>query len=150
MEIVEEGPVHLVGIEVTANWENLQIEMPKAWRTLFARYEQIKNRMGDDFMDVSLSAEDDQYIQLVAAQVFAFEDVPSDMMELDLPPQKYVYTVHSGPVEEIAKTFEEMYGWAKEHDIGVGDFKIDRGYRPEGDEKQHELYIRVVEGNRPV
>ena len=145
MEIVQFGPLTVVGSKVTADWKGLWVEMPKAWRAFLARRNEIKHRASDRFVDISLSEEEGEYNQLIGAEVSAVEDIPADMIAVEIPAQKYVHEHHMGPAAEIAATFGKMYAWARENHLAVDTFKVDIGYTFDGKESEHDLYVRIAE-----
>lgn len=141
MKIVEHPAMLCVGIAVRADWRSLWTEMPRAWRRLFARRGDIEHRQGDVFMDISLDKRGDEYLQLVCARVSRADYVPDGMRAVEVPAQSYVYHRHRGPAAGIAESFGRMYAWARESGYDAGEFKLDIGYTPQGDERPHDLYV---------
>lgn len=147
MKLVQKDSFKAVGIKVVANWDNLWIEMPRVWKEFVLRYAEIKNRIDDTFIDISLQKEGDEFIQLVCAEVLVIEDVPQGMVGLEIPSQRYIYFRHVGPVAQITTSFGKMHEWADKNGQAVDDFKLDRGYTKEGLEQEHDLFIRIVPGS---
>ncbi len=135
----------IVGLEVEAEWQALWTELPEAWDRFRSRAHEIEHRAGNVYVDVSLGVEDDVYIQLVGAEVEEVGEVPEGMTALEVPAATYVHHNHIGPPAGIPDSFELMYGWAEDEEIPLGDFKLDFGHTPAGDEEEHHLYIRVEE-----
>lgn len=144
VEIVEKGPVRVVGIEVNAPWRELWTEVPKAWQLLRARAGEIAHRSGEVFLDVSVEVRDGVYRQIVGAEVSAIERVPEGMVGLEIPAQRYLRYRHEGTLEAIAESFAKMYAWGRERGHALDEFKLDVGYTLEGGERTHDLYVRVV------
>ncbi len=145
MEVVHRDRMLIVGLEVKAEWQALWTEMPEAWEELRARADEIENQAGDVYVDVTVEVEDDIYTQLVGAEVDEAGAVPDGMTLHEVPAATYIHHRHIGPPAGIPDTFGLMYDWADEQDLPAGDFKLDMGYTPAGDEKEHHLYIRVEE-----
>lgn len=143
--IVNKAAFTLVGIPVRAKWDALWTEMPQAWQRWFTRWDDIKGKTGNVSIDASLAVQDDLYFQLVGTEVSHVDDVPSDMLCLDIPTKRYIFTEHQGPLEAIATSFGAMYEWAKEHGHQAGDFKLDIGYTPSGKESQHQLFVELLD-----
>ncbi|GAB3033114.1 GyrI-like domain-containing protein [Bowmanella dokdonensis] len=139
MEVIEHPKLLVVGLPVMANWHELWQKMPRAWQTLFARQEEIPHRRG--CLDCSLDKREEQYLQLVGCQVSRLRPVPPQMQAVEIPAQRYLHHTHLGPTSAIAETFGLMYEWASVHGLQVGEFKLDRGYRADGRETEHDLYI---------
>lgn len=144
MEIVEKEALIVVGLPVTARWQDLWVEMPRAWRELLARHAEIEHPKGGIFVDVSLEKVGDQYLQLVGAQVSRVDQIPSGMRAIEIPAQQYVHHKHVGPVAGIAETFGKIYDWAQQNGHAAGDFKIDLGYTLQGDEIEHDLHVGLL------
>lgn len=144
MEIVEKTAFKVVGIKVTADWEKLHIEMPKAWRRFISKIEDIPQRKTDVMMDISLEKSGHLYTQLICVEVNRYEPTPEGMIGLHIPAQKYIHHQHAGSVYDIAASFGKMYQWAKTNGYRAGDFKLDMGYLADGSEDTHELHIKIV------
>lgn len=145
MQIVEREGSRVVGIQVVADWKNLWTEVPQAWKQLFERADEIRDRTAETFVDVSLEMNDGVYTELVGAEVNEAGTVPEGMVQVELPTRRYVHLRHEGPVAGIADAFGRMHAWADENEITTDDFKIDRGYTPGGDETVHDLYVRLAD-----
>lgn len=144
MEIVELEALTVVGLPVRARWQELWVEMPKAWREFAAKHTAIEYRSSDTFIDVSLEKSGDEYLQLICTRVSRVGRVPNGMRAIEIPAQRYVYYRHVGPARTIAESFGKMYDWAREYGHPVGEFKVDIGYTLQGDETEHDLYIGVL------
>lgn len=143
MEIVEKGPLKVVGIEVVASWRDLWTEAPRAWEQLRARAGEIRNRTGEVFLDVSLEQNEGIYRQVVGAEVNSLEVVPAGMVGVEIPAHRYIRYRHQGTLEEIAESFGRIYEWASENGHEADSFKLDEGYTLTGDEREHDLYVRI-------
>lgn len=143
--IVNKDAFTLVGIPVRAHWEALWTEMPQAWKQWFQRYDEVKGKTGQGSIDASLAVQDDLYFQLVCSEVNDPQDVPTDMICIDIPSKRYVFAEHRGPLEAIADSFGAMYQWAKSRGHQAGDFKLDIGYTQSGKEAIHQLYIELLD-----
>ncbi len=143
--IVYKPAFTLVGIPVRANWDTLWSEMPKAWQQWFARMSEVKSRAGRASIDASLAVKDGEYFQLVGAPVLATDDIPDDMLCVEIPQKQYVYAEHTGPLHNIADSFDAMMQWAEAQGHALSDFKLDMGYLPKGKEHSHQLYIEIID-----
>lgn len=143
MKIVEKESFIVVGMKVEADWQELHAKMPEAWKSAENRLEEITNRKEDVMMDISLDVTDGRYIQLIGVKVENSAGVPDGMEKVKIPAQRYIYHQHEGDLSGIAESFGKMYNWAKEHGIETGEFKIDYGYRKDGIETEHALYVKM-------
>lgn len=146
MKLVEEKSFKVVGIKVESDWRGLHIEMPKAWQEVIKRANEIENRDSAYFFDICLQLVGDEFTQLVGCEVSDLEKIPEGMTGVEVPAATYVYYRHVQPVTEMANSFADMYEWAKTHGYTADptDFKIQKSSF--GDEEEHHLYIRVLEG----
>ena len=146
MQIVEKPAMFVIGIPVKAQWDDLWIDMPAAWRSLWERRDLIRHRVGDRAMDVSLEKRDGVYHQLAGVEVSRIDSVPQGMLGVEIPAQRYIHLRHEGPLPDIALSFGMIYKWAKENGHATDAFKLDIGYRPGGDDPEHDLFVRLAPG----
>lgn len=133
-----------MGIRVQAHWKELFEKMPEAWGSLFEQAGKIQNRKGKSFTEISISADDGLYTELIGAEVEPGTKAPEGMVYYEVPGQKYMYYRHEGTLQEIANSFGKMYDWAKEQNYTAGEFKIDRGYLTGMPDTPHDLYVKIL------
>jgi predicted transcriptional regulator YdeE len=144
MQIIEKEAFWVTGITVQAKWNELWEKMPKVWKEMFERYREIENRKEDVLLDISLEVKNDIYTQFIGTKVTGGnEDTPEGMKTVHIPAKNYIHQKHTGPLKEIATTFGEIYDWANKNNINTGNFKLDVGYVPSGDENYHDLYVEI-------
>ena len=146
MKIITLESFIVTGLEVKAHWKELFEKMPKAWGELFERADEIQNAKNAFFTEVSVSAGDGFYTEMIGAEVESAAEIPSGMSQVMVPEQTYIHHRHEGPVENIAGTFGDIYDWAKEQNLTAEEFKIDRGYLPGMPETPHDLYVKISSG----
>lgn len=144
VQLVERHAIKVVGIKVVAPWKDLWTEVPKAWSVLRARSGEIRSRVSDVFMDVSLDETSGTYTQLVSAEVSSLEGVPDAMVALEIPAGRYLHLRHEGALDEIPGSFGRMFDWAEQEGLRADAFKLDEGYTQGGAEREHDLYVRVA------
>lgn len=143
MKIVSKNSFKVVGILVESDWRNIHKKMREAWSVFKERVEEIKERKGDYYFDISLAMEEDLFRQLICVEVSNFNDIPVGMTGKVIPAANYIYYQHKGPVENIAESFGKIYQWAEENAYSTDDFKIDYGYSDDDIGEVHDLYLRV-------
>ena len=148
MIILKKEKFKIVGILVETDWENIHIEMSKAWNIFKDRVDEIKSRKNKHYMDISLGIEKGKFRQIICVEVNNFENVPNKMLFKEIPEQRYIYSKHIGQLKNIAKSFGEMYKWAEKNGYSTDEFKIDYGYTDKGLEEEHDLYIRIPNNKR--
>lgn len=144
MEVVEQGGMTVAGVLVQAPWQRLWDEVPKAWQQVFQRAPELQALQQGPFMDVSLGLVDSAYLQLVGVRLREGAAVPRGFTAVHIPAQKLLRHRHVGPAAGIADSFGAMYAWARRHGVALGDFKLDFGYLPSGDETEHELLAGLL------
>lgn len=140
MEVVAREEMTVAGVLVHATWQRLWEDVPKAWRRVFQRAAELEALQAGPFIDVSLGMVDSAYLQLVGLPLRDGAPVPEGFQAVHIPAQKYLRCRHVGPVSTIADSFGAMYTWAKQHNLELGEFKLDIGYQPSGDETEHGLF----------
>lgn len=144
MEKVSRDTLRIVGIMVRAKWDDLWNKVPEAWKSVFARADEIEFKLDHPFIDVSLEQQGDEYLQVVGALVSQVGDVPAGMCAVEIVRQAYIHHRHEGTQAEIAAAFGAIYEWAEANDHDASPFKIDVGYTPNGDEESHDLYVGLL------
>jgi predicted transcriptional regulator YdeE len=144
MKLVDFGEMIVAGVCVQGTWESLWQEVPKAWRHVFERAEQLETVRVGPYLDVCLGANDGNYLQLVGVPVRNCEAIQGGFTAVRIPAQRLLHQTHVGPLRDIAKSFGDMYAWAGRHGLKLGEFKLDFGYTRAGDEAKHELYVGLL------
>jgi len=144
MQFVHRPAFVAVGLRVDADRQGLWRKMPEAWRALHERADEIRHRVTDVLMDISVSVDCGCYTQLIGAEVAHADDVPDGMCVVHVPAGTYLHTRHTGSLPQIAETFRRMYEWGRENGVRLDEFRIDSGYTVSGGEPHHDLYVRVM------
>ncbi len=90
------------------------VEIPKASFLLNERISEIKQVVNPSqqygaFVVENETADNDGY--WVCVEVKKFEDIPSDMVTLTIPPQWYAVTRHKGDNKKIRNAYDELHKW---------------------------------------
>lgn len=144
VDVVRKASFKVVGVQVIARWNQLWELMPDAWNDFVTRYADIKNRVSHAFMDLTLGRHGDEFTQLICCEVTSFDDIPPGMVAVEIPDQDYIHLRHDGPIARINAAFGEMHDWAYARDYTLDDFRFDAGYSPDGQDNEHDLYVRLV------
>jgi len=144
MDLMEREGLTVVGLPVETRWDALWVEVPKAWKRLLERHDEIESRASDIFVGVSLAKIGSVHHELVGAEVSSLGCVPEGMLAVEIPAQRYVNAIHDGPAIEIADTFGQMHGWARQRGLFLGAFKLDFGYTEAGGERSHDLFVGLL------
>ncbi len=110
--IVEKGPIYLVGYMVNAKHGFLKI--PMTWHKLNKNKAGITGRvdMGhlvgvNKYLEGSKASAFDHYAMV---ELSSFDDTPSDMVRLELPPKRYaVFKFIGKPQDPIGPVLEHIY-----------------------------------------
>jgi predicted transcriptional regulator YdeE len=144
MQVVLCAGSSVVGIEVVAEFARLATAVPAAWRELFSRHAEVPTPAGCRYAEASRHLGGGRYREVVGVVVAEPVAPPVGMSAVRIPGGDWVHHRHTGPVAEIGEGFQEIYGWATEQGITLGERKLDVGYHPDGTEGSHDLYIDVV------
>lgn len=138
VELVDAPALYVVGELVTAPFERLHVEVPRAWERLAA-----SGVEGRRLAEASFTTEAG-YVEVVGVLgEQPPQAVPAGQVPVVMPAGRYARLVHGGPVTAIADGFARIYAWAEEHGVRLGARKLDIGYERAG---AHELRIDVVSG----
>ncbi|MCT2534856.1 GyrI-like domain-containing protein [Aquibacillus koreensis] len=106
--------IKLVGFRVLCSGDQYITEIPKASLSLSERINEIKQVVNPllqygAFVVDNQTTEDDGY--WVCVEVKEYEDIPSDMVTITVPPQRYAVSRHKGANYQIVNWYEELHNW---------------------------------------
>ncbi|TQR19440.1 GyrI-like domain-containing protein [Psychrobacillus vulpis] len=116
--IKELHELRLVGFRVLCAGEQYIEEIPKASLRLSECISEIKHvvnplqQFGAFVVDNDTVEEDGYW---VCVEVKEFEDIPTNMVTLTVPPQRYAITRHLGPNYQISKEYNELHKWIEKN-----------------------------------
>lgn len=139
IETVDLPELVAIGIPVDALWNDLPVEVPKAWRRLFEF-----DTGATSFLEISLAREFDMYHEFVGYLAAKATDVPDGLVRIVIPPQRYLRLIHDGPLDKIAEGFERLYHRAAVQGLTTADLKLDFGYQPGLPPGRHELHVAIT------
>jgi len=118
MIVKELDSLKLVGFRVLCAGDQYIVEIPKATSRLSECLSEIKNMVNPSerygaFVVENETEESDGY--WVCVEVEEFEDIPSEMESLTIPPQTYAVTRHVGENHKIMLAYEELHKWIEEN-----------------------------------
>ena len=116
--IRELNELKLVGFRVLCSGDQYINEIPKASLRLSKRISEIKQVVNPlllfgAFVVESETDEEDGY--WVCVEVNEYEDLPSDMLTLTVPPQRYAVTRYKGPNYKITNAYNDLHLWIEEN-----------------------------------
>jgi predicted transcriptional regulator YdeE len=144
VEIIGHEGMTIAGLLVHAPWQELRLAVPEQWRRVFAATMQYANLRQMPHIDVCLGCVDGSFMQLLGVPVGSALPLPDHFEAVHIPPQRVLHHRHEGPVSEITRSFGDMYSWASERSLPVGEFRLDYGYTEQGNECTHELFIGLL------
>ncbi|UOY92414.1 GyrI-like domain-containing protein [Ectobacillus sp. JY-23] len=144
IEIKSLPALYVVGKKVQGNWKRLGTEMPKAWREVMERREEISHRTSPYILDICLHLRHGIFTQLVGVEVERLASIPAGLEGVTIPTQRYISMKYAGPITEIAGAFQDMMEWAnkKGYTLDKEDFKIQ--YTPENEAEGYDLYYKIL------
>ncbi|MBD7963624.1 GyrI-like domain-containing protein [Fictibacillus norfolkensis] len=116
--VEERKEIKLVGLRVLCEGNQYIHEIPKASTALRSQLQSIQHvvdsskQIGAFVVDAQTKQEDGYW---VCVEVEKYEDVPADMVELTIPPQKYAVTKHIGRNDEIKNSYEILHNWIQKN-----------------------------------
>ncbi|WP_042224222.1 GyrI-like domain-containing protein [Oceanobacillus manasiensis] len=116
--IKEFGELKLVGFRVLCSGDQYINEIPKASLWLEGRINEIKHVVNPllqfgAFVVENETDEEDGY--WICVEVKEYEDVPSDMVTLTVPAQKYAVSRYKGANYKIVDAYNDLHRWIEEN-----------------------------------
>lgn len=151
-EIVELSEMTVIGYQSIISMNHNLI--PDLWMRYLAKIGKIQN-ITEPMATLGVSywgeQKDDDYVffHLVGALVTDFSSIPQGMTYLIIPPHKYAKFTHVGPVQEIGKTYQYIYGvWLNNGDYMMSEnsYEIewyDERFNPESPESELDIFIPI-------
>lgn len=132
-------PHHIViGIPVLARFDRLATLVPAAWATAFGSLP----RDGRVFAEASVRL-GDEYHEVVG--VLAGDDERIDgFVHAVVPGGEYGYMRHEGSRVDIAASFGQIEAWLRSSGRQPGAAKLDIGYRADGTDTVHDLFVSLA------
>lgn len=135
----------VVGIPVTARFDELSTLVPAAWQQFFARHDALPQPADGRFAEASFSLGDGRYHETVGVPMRGDLRVQGPWSLALVPAGRFVSHRFDGPVEDIGQGFQEIYDWAGAEGVELGDCKLDVGYSADLSPGPHDLYIDVLD-----
>ncbi|WP_043934751.1 GyrI-like domain-containing protein [Bacillus sp. EB01] len=116
--IKELDELRLVGFRVLCSGKQYLIEIPKASLRLSERISEIKQvvnpieQFGAFVVENETSDEDGYW---VCVEVKEYEDIPTDMVTLTIPPQRYAVMRHKGSNYKIMDAYNDLHKWIEDN-----------------------------------
>ncbi|MGY3718697.1 GyrI-like domain-containing protein [Sutcliffiella cohnii] len=114
----ELGELKLVGFRVLCSDDQYINEIPKASLRLSERINEIKQvvnpslQFGAFVVESGIEEEDGYW---VCVEVKEYEDIPSDMVTLTVPPQRYAVSRYKGANYKIIDAYNDLHLWIEEN-----------------------------------
>lgn len=131
MQIIERDAVHVAGPTTRAALSELSTVVPALWREVFDAH-------GADAVFAELSEEPAGHTHVITVGVLADEPAGEGVTA---PAGRWLHHEHRGPLTSIGETYGEMFRLAADSGLRLGTLKLDVGYRADGQETSHDLYL---------
>lgn len=118
IEVRKLSDIKLVGFRVLCPGDQYIVEIPKATLLLSERINEIKHitepiQMYGAFVVENKTEEEDGY--WIGVEVDEYEDIPSDMVTLTIPPQTYAVIRHQDTNNKIRDSYDILHKWIYEN-----------------------------------
>ncbi|MGE6257267.1 GyrI-like domain-containing protein [Heyndrickxia sporothermodurans] len=116
--IKELDGLKLVGFRVLCSGDQYIVEIPKASLLLSERMSEIKqviNPLQQFGAFVVDNESDDEDGYWVCVEVKEYEDIPTDMVTLTIPPQRYAVLRHKGANSKIIDSYSNLHMWIEKN-----------------------------------
>jgi hypothetical protein len=133
VQIIDRDDVQILGPTAEAEPKDLPEVVPALWKEAFAAHD-------DDAVYAELSEEPGGDTHVITVGVLTGEPAPGAVV---VPGGRWLHHEHRGPVTRIGETYGRMFAYARAIGARVGRFKLDVGYRADGSEDVHDLYVEL-------
>ncbi len=138
VEIIQMPSRLVIGVPVLAAFDRLSTLVPEAWAVAFSAFADD----GRPFAEASTRL-DGRYHEVVGVLADVEEQVDGFVHAL-VPGGSYGYLLHRGPQSQIAASFGEIEASLLASGHRPGATKLDIGYRADGTDDAHELFVSVA------
>lgn len=118
--IRELDEIKLVGFRILCSGDQYLVEIPKASLMLTERISEI-NQVVDPNIQIGAfvveneTPDEDGY--WVSVEVKEYEDIPTDMVTLTIPPQRYAILRHIGSNSKIVEAYNDLHKWIEDNNF---------------------------------
>jgi len=135
IQVVVKDELKVVGISWNGNYSQKRT-IPVLFNELEKRLTEIANRTEEPVFIAPFHSRETEFTYYVTAPVKKLEKIPEGMVGFTIPRKNYVYATHKGKVDEVEKTYQEIFTWMKdygyEHDHSALSLEV---YKEEHKEK---------------
>ncbi|MBB4822823.1 putative transcriptional regulator YdeE [Sporosarcina luteola] len=116
-KVTEVGELKLAGYRILCEGDQYIVEIPKASLRLQEKLKDIPfaihpmQQIGAFVVD-SVPENDGYWI---CVEVKEFRDIPDDLIQLTIPPQRYAVSRYSGPNDKIRDAYSDLHAWMEEN-----------------------------------
>jgi hypothetical protein len=135
VQIIDRPALMLQGSTVKAGAPDLPEVVPALWREVFAAH-----APGTVFAE--LSEEPGGDLHVITVGVLVADGTPGAVA---VPAGRWLHHEHRGPLHEIGASYGQMFACAAEAGETLGTLKLDVGYRADGQEPSHDLYVQLAD-----
>jgi predicted transcriptional regulator YdeE len=116
--IKELDELRLVGFRVLCSGDQYLVEIPKVSLRLSKRISEIKQVVNPieqfgAFIVENETADEDGY--WVCVEVKEYKDIPTDMVTLTIPAQRYAVMRHKGSNNKIMDAYNDLHKWIEDN-----------------------------------
>lgn len=148
--IVTKEAFKIIGVKYLSTDNSTTI--PETWNKFNRRYREIADRSITIYaLGVCIPTKNGEFSYIASFEVDNIENPPEGMISEIIPAQKYVVFTHKGPIDNIGKTMENIYGgWLKQlaldpvegPDFELYDERFDP-FNPSAPNNEIDIYIPI-------
>jgi len=114
--IIEQKELKLVGIEILCPFRDMETAIPEAWKTMKNRISEVSDRRNEDILygmypQSSDNPDPDRCYYYICTEVNSDSIVPPGMIQLKIPPQKYVSYPYQGPLINFNSAYDIVHSY---------------------------------------
>jgi AraC family transcriptional regulator len=141
-KIVIKDEFKIVGVGWTGPYSAAHV-IPNLWRDFTNRVYEIKNKINHNVFVSPCHDRPTDFTCYIGVEVHDFEQVPSGMISLTIPTQKYAHFTFKGPMVNVTDFYVQCFAWLKqegfEKNHAVHGLELyDQRYHPANDDPARE------------
>ncbi|MBP1991922.1 GyrI-like domain-containing protein [Paenibacillus eucommiae] len=112
-KIIVEKELKLVGVEIICPFTSMEVEIPDAWKSMKIRKNEVSDRRNDDILygmypQSSDSPDTNKCYYYICVEVNSVQNIPPEMIQITIPPQRYVSYNYRGPIKNFNSAYERV------------------------------------------
>ncbi|TCZ69296.1 AraC family transcriptional regulator [Paenibacillus albiflavus] len=123
VNLINKETCRVIGIHIICPFDDMVIEMTKAWNLLKSRLDEINGRTDSDkiigfYPQLSEDNDKNRCHYFIGVEVMGDSIVPTDMFSIEIPSHHYVSYLYKGALNDyVNQAYSKVHEYINEHEI---------------------------------